>query len=221
MAFKAILFDMIGTTVRENDPMFITNCFIRAFGEHNISVNASAIQKRRGQEKAAMITDILTELGFPQAMGPSILQQFRRNVEKGIDNFSPAEGARDIIAFMMSRGVKVGIGSGLPRDVFDHIMQHLQWNVIDFDYTGIAEETGRGRPHPDMIFDMLRKLNLDPKDLLKVGDTIADIQEGKNAGVKTAVILAGTQPEKTLRDENPDYIILQLSELRDIMKQPS
>ncbi len=218
MAFKAILFDMIGTTVRENDPMFITNCFIRAFGEQKVSVNASAIQKRRGQEKAAMITDILNELDYPQDMGSSILQRFRRNVEQGIDNFSPAEGARDIFASMMSRGVRIGIGSGLPREVFDQIMWHLQWNVIGFDYTGVAEETGRGRPHPDMIFDMLKKLNLEGKDLLKVGDTVADIQEGKNACVKTAVILAGTQPENILRAENPDYVIHNLSELRDIIK---
>lgn len=218
MAFKAILFDMIGTTVRENDPMFITNCFIRAFAEDKIDVSASLIKMRRGQEKAAMIGDILKELDFPQTMGPSILQRFRRNVEQGIDNFSPAEGARDIIASMMSIGIKIGIGSGLPRDVFNQVMRHLHWDAIPFDYTGIAEETGRGRPHPDMIFDMLTKLNLDGKDLLKVGDTVADIQEGKNARVKTAVILAGTQPENILRAENPDYVIHNLSELRNIFK---
>ena len=221
MAFKAILFDMIGTTVRENDPMFITNCFITAFAEDKIDVSASLIKMRRGQEKAAMIGDILKELDFPQTMGPSILQRFRRNVERGIDNFSPAEGARDIIASMMSIGIKIGIGSGLPRDVFSQVMRYLHWEAIPFDYTGIAEETGRGRPHPDMIFDMLTKLSLEGKDLLKVGDTVADIQEGKNAGVKTAVILAGTQPENILRTENPDYVIHNLSELRNIFKYQS
>ncbi|MGZ8518400.1 MAG: HAD family hydrolase [Chitinophagaceae bacterium] len=42
-----------------------------------------------------------------------------------------------------------------------------------------------------MILDMLKKFSLQKEQFLKVGDTVADILEGKNAGVKTAAILSG------------------------------
>jgi phosphonatase-like hydrolase len=218
MAIKAILFDMIGTTVSEKDPMFINNCFVKAFGEHKISVTPELIQKNRGRDKNQMIGDILKALDYPPQLSGSIMQRFQRNVEKGIHNFSAAEGARDILGSMMGRGIKVGIGSGLPRVVFDRVFHHLQWDEIPFDYIGISEEVGRGRPHPDMILDMVKKMNVSVAETLKVGDTISDIQEGKNAGVKTVAILSGTQPESQLRDEQPDFIIERLTELRDIVK---
>lgn len=218
MAIKAILFDMIGTTVSEKDPMFISNCFVKAFGEHKIPVTPEIIQRHRGREKRQMITGILQELDYPAQLAESILQRFQRNVEKGIHNFSAAEGARDILGSMMGKGIKVGIGSGLPRTVFDSIVHHLHWDEIAFDYIGIAEEVGRGRPHPDMILDMMKKVNVTVDETLKVGDTISDIQEGKNAGVKTVAILSGTQPETQLRSERPDFVIERLTELRDIVK---
>ncbi len=73
-----------------------------------------------------------------------------------------------------------GVGTGLDRDVFEKIYQRLGWHKYQFDYIGIGSETGRSRPHPDMILDMLKKLpDIDRSGLLKVGDTTADIQEGK------------------------------------------
>ncbi len=218
MAIKAILFDMIGTTVSEKDPMFISNCFVKAFGEHKMSVTPGTIQKHRGRDKNQMIGDILRELNYPLQLTTSILQRFQWNVEKGIRNFSAAEGARDIFGAMMGKGIKIGIGSGLPRAVFDRVFYHLHWDEVGFDYIGIAEEIGRGRPHPDMILDMMKEVDVAANETLKVGDTVSDIQEGKNAGVKTVAMLAGTQPEQQLRDENPDFIIRQLAELREIVE---
>jgi len=64
----------------------------------------------------------------------------------------------------------------------------------------------------------MRKYSLQPDELLKVGDTVADIQEGKNAGVVTAAILAGTQANELLRAENPDFLIEELMELKPLFQ---
>ncbi len=69
-----------------------------------------------------------------------------------------------------------------------------------------------------MIQEMMRLLNItDGKMVLKVGDTVSDIEEGKNAGVNTAVILSGTQPEEQLRAARPDFVIDRLSEIKLII----
>ena len=48
----------------------------------------------------------------------------------------------------------------------------------------------KGRPYPYMIFRNMEALELTSVDkVLKVGDTIADIKEGVNAGIDTVGII--------------------------------
>jgi len=65
---------------------------------------------------------------------------------------------------------------------------------------------------------MRSMLGISPAELLKVGDTVADIQEGKNAGVLTAVLLSGTQDEVTLIKQNPDFVLHKLTDLIEILR---
>ena len=50
-----------------------------------------------------------------------------------------------------------------------------------------------GRPYPYMIFKNMETLKIDSvSKVIKAGDTVADILEGKNAGVFTIGILEGS-----------------------------
>lgn len=213
----AILFDFIGTTVLEKDSSMINYCFIRAFASQGVIVNDDLIKSNRGKDKAEMIGLILKQLNQPRTLKDSILRSFKDNMGRGLLNFIENEGLQDTIHYLKGKRIKIGVGTGLPRDIFEQISKHLNWQRLPWDYIGIAEE-GRGRPHPDMIFDMMRKLNLTQNGFLKVGDTMADIQEGRNANVLTAAILSGTQRERELSDEKPDFIIQSLTELKQIVE---
>ena len=68
-----------------------------------------------------------------------------------------------------------------------------------------------------MIYDMMKKCGVENTEMLKVGDTISDIMEGKNANVKTAVILSGTQDENELLRCDPDYVLHSLMDLKEIV----
>ena len=51
---------------------------------------------------------------------------------------------------------------------------------------------------------------------LKVGDTIADIREGKNAGCDTVGVLSGSDTVSMLRKENPNFIVNNITNMRFI-----
>jgi beta-phosphoglucomutase-like phosphatase (HAD superfamily) len=215
---NAILFDLIGTTVLEKDPDMINNCFVRAFANQGIAVTDNLIKANRGKDKGEMIGLILKKLSQPLSIKDPILNSFKVNLENNLPGFVENEGLHDTIHYLKGRKIKIGVGTGLQRDIFEQIFRHLNWKRLPWDYIGIAEEMGRGRPHPDMIFDMMRKLDLTQNGFLKVGDTMADIQEGRNANVLTAAILSGTQRVKELSDEKPDFIIQSLTELKQIVE---
>jgi phosphonoacetaldehyde hydrolase len=212
---KGIIFDFIGTTVIEKDPSLVNRCFADAFKDHGIAVGKDLIKANRGKDKKEMIAEVLSGFDLSPDLVEPILDSFKLRLENNLDNFRENEGAGDTIAYFKAKGILVGLGTGLPRDTFQTIFDHIGWSNNVFDYVGIASEVGRGRPYPDMIQDVLKKWGIQQEELLKLGDTVADILEGRNAGVMTAAILSGTQHEKDIRDQNPDLVIHSLRELKD------
>lgn len=165
-----------------------------------------------------MIKEVLDHYNSPITLKETIYASFKKNFSDNLSDFSENEGAHELFRFLENKNIKTGLGTGLSRDLFEDLLHHLGWNDQQFDYIGIADETGASRPQPDMIFDMMAKLKIiNKKEVLKVGDTIADIQEGKNAGVFTAVIISGTQDENDLVKQNPDFVIYSLSQLQKII----
>ena len=213
---KAILFDFIGTTVAERDSGIINNCFAKAFKDHKITADIEFLKQHRGKDKKIIIAEVLKSQHLPISFGQRIYSSFQGHVENNLDNFHENEGAREIFSYLRDKSIKIGLGTGLTRNLFEKIFFHLNWGDIPFDYIGIANEIGRGRPYPDMIFDMMAKLKIsETKEILKIGDTIADIQEGKNAKVLTAVLLSGTQSEKDLIDQEPEFVLNKLLDIKN------
>ena len=217
MQIKGVLFDFMGTTASEKDPAMIHRCFLKAFRDQGVEVTDEIIKENRGKDKREIVSLILNQFNQSQRLAPGILDSFNALLINNLDNFITNKDTKEIIQFLKEKNIITGLGTGFPREVFELIFNHLDWKDLSFDYIGIAEETGRGRPHPDMIMDMLKKFRLQPEQFLKVGDTVADVLEGKNARVKTVAILSGTQEEKQILKMKPDFVIRQLTELKDIL----
>lgn len=69
------------------------------------------------------------------------------------------------------------------------------------------------KPAPDVIFAALNALGAKPEDCLFVGDSPADMEAGKRAGVKTCAVRYGYGAEAKLAGHAPDYWISDLREL--------
>jgi phosphonoacetaldehyde hydrolase len=217
MGITAVMFDFIGTTVLEKNNDVVLTCFQNAFSDFDIKVEKDFLKGHRGKNKGEMIVEVLKLSKKDLKQKPKILAAFKKHFSYSVNQFSESKDLDATIAHLRSKDVKIGIGSGLPRDILQLLLEHFHWERFGFDYIATAEEIGKGRPDPDMIIDMMVKLHLNNFQFLKVGDTAADIQEGKNANVMTAALLSGTQPESVLRKENPDYVIKKLSDLRSIV----
>jgi phosphonoacetaldehyde hydrolase len=217
VGIKAILFDVIGTTVLERGSSVVATCFRDAFREVQVDVSREEIQSIRGHEKHEAIASLLDQKRARRELTDSILQSFKKNFIGQLGTFSENPDLRGTISLLKSKKILIGIGTGLPEDVFNLLFNHFNWGAYQFDYVGISENLGKGRPDPAMIHDMMAKLDIDPAVFLKVGDTPADISEGKNAGVKTAAILSGTCPLNEIQRAQPDYIIDRLNELSSFL----
>jgi phosphoglycolate phosphatase len=69
------------------------------------------------------------------------------------------------------------------------------------------------KPAPDVILTALAVLGARPEDCLMVGDSAADMEAGKRAGVKTCAVRYGYGKVEDLARFTPDYWIDDLREL--------
>ncbi len=71
------------------------------------------------------------------------------------------------------------------------------------------------KPEPDVIFHSLRVLGAQPAECLFIGDSAADMEAGRRAGVQTCAVRYGYGDPEEMARWSPDYWIDDPRELAD------
>jgi phosphonoacetaldehyde hydrolase len=95
-------------------------------------------------------------------------------------------GVADAIRRMRSRGLKIGTTTGYNRAMLDYLLERAALQGFSPDCALCPEDAGAGRPLPWMCYLAAIRLEVYPMAaLVKIGDTPADVEEGRNAGIWT------------------------------------
>jgi HAD superfamily hydrolase (TIGR01549 family) len=93
-----------------------------------------------------------------------------------------------------------------------------QFNLVKyFDVIVTGQSTEHTKPYPDPILFAAKKMNVQPKECLMIGDTTVDIRAGKSAGTQTAGVLCGFGEEPELIKMGADLILNSTSDLADAL----
>jgi len=77
------------------------------------------------------------------------------------------------------------------------------------------------KPAPDAVLRILSELRVPKERAAMVGDGTSDVLAGRAAGVLTCAVTYGFRSEDELRKAGPDYVIHELSELKNLFKPES
>jgi phosphonatase-like hydrolase len=225
MSIKLAVFDMAGTTVRDNND--VAKAFQKAFLNKNISVPTEEINPLMGYHKPTAIKMVLEKKGV--AVDDELIDDIHESfVNEMLDfyEYDPEvkamEGAEDLFFFLKERGVLIALNTGFSKDIAAAIIARFQWmerGLVD-DFIG-SDEVMEGRPFPYMIAELKDRLGITEEDsIMKVGDTIVDIQEGKNAGCDYIIsVTTGAASRKELEQWHPTHIVNSLSEIPAILNE--
>ncbi|MEM4258583.1 MAG: HAD family hydrolase [Candidatus Thermoplasmatota archaeon] len=99
------------------------------------------------------------------------------------------------------RHYKKAIITNTPKDCTSHIMK--QFDLKKYFHTIVtSDDVPRGKPSPDIVFKACEHLNVQPNNVVLVGDTNSDVLAGRHAG---CTVIGINIPA--------DYTIQRLSEL--------
>jgi len=220
---KMVVFDMAGTTVDENNLVYKTLRKIINAAGFNFSLE-QVLAEGAGKEKRAAIKDILALAGSQSddSLVNRIYDSFVSELAIAYDNFDikPQPGAEEVFKYLKEKEILVVLNTGYNQDTADSILQKLDWQIgLQIDELITASNVTNNRPYPDMIWLAMKEFRItDSNEVVKVGDSIIDIEEGKNAGCGLSIgITTGAHTYQQLASANPNAIINNLGELLPLL----
>jgi len=129
------------------------------------------------------------------------------------------DGAKEVLNTLHSDGVLLGIASNKFGHFSRGALIHL--GVSDYFKSVIgAGDVPRNKPFPDMIHAALKEMDLLPEEAIFVGDTLTDIETGKQARVDVYSLPTGFHSKKELSQGKPKRLLKNLQELVAVVRNP-
>lgn len=195
---RAAILDWAGTVV-DYGCQAPTSTFIEAFAAYGVPVTVAQARAPMGMAKRAHIQAITQ---MPEVAAAWEARQSRPVSEADIDalyeRFLPLQmamvekhselipGALSAVIAMRSRGLKIGSTTGYPRVVMDVVVRAAAAQGYVPDSIVCGDDTPMGRPGPFPAMRALIDMAVFPVEaVVKIGDTVADVEEGLNGGMWT------------------------------------
>lgn len=219
---KMVVFDMAGTTVNEDNIVYKTVRSAINEAGYNFTLD-QVLAEGAGKEKLQAIKSILKTYGnnTDDKLAEEIYIDFSAKLTNAYQEavLVPQPNAAELLAILKERGILTILNTGYQRTVAESIIEKLNWREgTEYDKLVTATDVSGSRPEPDMIQFAADVYDIHPSEIIKVGDSIIDIQEGKNAGCALSIgITTGAHTAKQLQSADPDNIIDNLLELLPII----
>ena len=169
------------------------------FAQHGITLSAEDARRDMGLLKRDHIRAILA-LPNVHAEWNSIAGQYPGEAEvySLFEEFGPLQmkiitqhsqvipGVAETVREWQSRGIRIGSTTGYTRSMLAPVLAQAAQQGYKPDASVCPDEVSAGRPAPWMLMKNAELLNVYPSSAcVKIGDTVIDIEEGKNAGMWT------------------------------------
>lgn len=195
---KAVILDWAGTSV-DFGCMGPARVFVEIFNRWDIDISVEQARLPMGLAKKDH-TRVLLEM-------PEITQQWldlygRAPKEKDVEEIYtlltpvmndiikefavPIPGLLNFMDQVKQHDIKVGTTTGYMAGIMDKLVPEAKKLGFEPDCVVSSTDVPEGRPAPYMCYLNAIKMNVFPLgQMVKIGDTVADIQEGLNAGMWT------------------------------------
>lgn len=203
---EAVIFDWAGTTV-DYGCFAPVQAFTEVFREAGINTTMEEVREPMGMRKWDHIRTMLEmpriKAQWTEKYGKEpqdsdadkLYQKFEPALLSILDKFAePNPYVIETVAKLKDMGIKIGSTTGYTDIMMEIVVPKAKELGYEPDCWFSPDATeGMGRPYPYMIFRNMQELKVTSAEhVIKVGDTVADIQEGKHAGVYTIGVVEGS-----------------------------
>lgn len=200
---RLVIFDWAGTTV-DHGCFAPVVPFVTALDRFGVSISATQARGPMGLRKKDHVRELLKD---PEASRQWRQRHGRAWTESDVDDIYQNHfvelqlgetrnhsrlvgGLLETTAALRASGIKIGTTTGYFREAAELVCAVAAEQGYRPDFNVCPEDVPRARPAPWMIYRNMEGLGIyPPASVVKVGDTVPDIEEGRNAGVWSVGVL--------------------------------
>jgi len=209
---KHICFDLDGTLV--DSKTTILKSTIAALEELNIeaSIPEDNFTKMIGMH----FIDIFNEFKIDVPDFNKFISIYKTLYFNFIDDSIPFPGAAEVLKHFIEKGIKISLLTTKAQDQADKIVDHFGFRE-DLSYVMGRRNRVAHKPSAEPLLIICNELGIHLSETLMVGDTELDINCGKNAGALSCGVTYGYRTEENLKEFNPDLLINDIRELKNLL----
>lgn len=216
MRLRAVLFDMDGTLV-DSAPDFIAVCQAMRQVRGLPALDPQRIRDQVSGGARAMVCASF-ELAPEHPQFAALRDEFLARYQEHCAVLTrPFDGIPELLADLEQARLRWGVATNKPLHYAEPIMRQLQL-AERAAVLVCPEHVTRSKPDPEMLLLACEQLELDPRQVLYVGDDARDIEAGRAAGIRTVAVRYGyIHPDDNPNHWGADLVIDHPRELRDVL----
>lgn len=204
--YKAVIFDWAGTTV-DYGCFAPVQAFVEVFKHFGIEPTIKEVREPMGMlkkdhirtmlqmERISSLWEIKYRRKWTEEDVEDLYEIFEEKLLSILDQFAEVKPyVLETVKELRKRGIKIGSTTGYTDKMMEIVVPKAKENGYEPDIWFSPDAVGGfGRPYPYMVFKNMQALGIQSVDqVMKVGDTVSDIKEGKNAGVYMVGVVEGS-----------------------------
>ncbi|OOR88580.1 HAD-IA family hydrolase [Moraxella bovis] len=215
---NAVLFDLDGTLI-DTAPDFIRIIKLMCAKHNHPCPTDTAIREQVSAGARAMVRlmfgDELMNVADTDERMLAYRQEFLDLYEQDICVDSRLfDGLDSLLDTLENKGVAWGIVTNKPRYLAEQLLDKLDL-AKRCAVLVCPDDVANTKPDPEPMFLACKKLNIDPKNCIYVGDHIRDIQAGRASGMMTVAVGFGyIVPDENPHEWGADKVVDTPDELR-------
>jgi len=163
--------------------------------------------------RAMSSKELIKYSGLPLRRIPFFIRRVQLEMKNSMKNVEPFPDIPVVLKSIKNAGFQMDI---LTSNLKDNVEKFLEKNDLLYfeDIYVCSNLFGKKR----MLEKIIKYKKLDRKNVIYFGDEIRDIDAAREAGIKIAAVTWGFNDEKSLKINNPDYLISEPKEIKRLLK---
>jgi HAD superfamily hydrolase (TIGR01509 family) len=197
---KAVVFDSDGTLL--NSFELIVTAYRHVAESHNLRVpSPEEVRAQLGKS----LPDIFKAF-YPDHDVEELLATNSAFIAANTMSSEAFEGVHEMLETLHEAGLKMAILTGGGHKITDMLKHHH----IEQYFTSVVhhERVTMPKPHPEGFLLATRECGVNPNEAVMVGDSVADIRTGKDAGAFATIgVTHGYGAAKDLKEAGANYLL--------------
>ena len=119
------------------------------------------------------------------ALKKAVLERYAKVSVERIGRIKPVAGAKELLRFLRAKGVKAAVATN--RGETAHALIRALGLEGMIDAVVASSDVKNLKPHPEPLLLALKRVGVEAGDALFVGDSQADAEAGRAAGIRTVL----------------------------------